>query len=232
MTPLSRERISRIPRTCEDCGEPIEVRELYVRVSLPPAERRGPFDHRIIHADCTHRTIGWNHPISPIHGRRRTTDEQRFWAKVNRTDSCWLWTGSLSNGYGNCRFRGRTRGAHQVAYELRVGPVPDGLQLDHLCRVRACVNPAHLEAVTQQVNIFRGASPVAANAAKTHCANGHEFTPENTHHRAEGGRRCLTCQRAAMRRFKEGVKADPEARARVNAYRRRVRAEKRQGAAA
>lgn len=81
----------------------------------------------------------------------------RFWARVDRTDTCWLWRGALDrHGYGRVGVGGtRTALAHRVAYMLAVGPIPDGFVLDHLCRIRACVNPAHLEPVTQVVNLER-----------------------------------------------------------------------------
>jgi hypothetical protein len=134
------------------------------------------------------------------------TVADRFWPKVQKTPGgCWLWTASLCKGTGYGQFReggrgSRMRTAHRVAYELLVGPVPAGLQLDHLCRVRRCVNPAHLEPVTNRENQLRGAGFPARNAAKTHCAHGHEYTPENTYlHPSTGHRRCRACARE--RRF-------------------------------
>jgi HNH endonuclease len=82
--------------------------------------------------------------------------EERFWAKVDRSGDCWLWTASrLKNGYGCFRIGGKTLGAHRVAYEIVVGPIPAGTDLDHLCSVKHCVNPAHLEVVTRAVNMKR-----------------------------------------------------------------------------
>ena len=85
----------------------------------------------------------------------------RFWAKVDKTETCWLWTGGQSAGYGRFGFKGRPNlGAHRFAYELLVGPIPPGLDLDHLCRVRNCVNPDHLEPVTRRENLLlRGGGP-------------------------------------------------------------------------
>ena len=124
----------------------------------------------------------------------------RFWAKVEKTDACWLWRGATGrSGYGNFRGRdGRMEIAHRVAYELSVGPIPTGLTLDHLCRVRQCVNPAHLEPVSGVENTRRG-----GNAAKTHCIHGHEFSPENTHHGRQ--RTCRTCLRERARRRRARV---------------------------
>jgi hypothetical protein len=132
------------------------------------------------------------------------TREQGFWSHVVRdpeTD-CWEWTaGHAGNGYGMFRIWGRNIGAHRVAYILVTGPVPDGLELDHLCRNRGCVNPAHLEAVTHAENSAR--SPVTAQAVnrrKTHCKRGHEFTPENTLILSGKYRSCRAC---AKRRSEE-----------------------------
>lgn len=128
-----------------------------------------------------------------------------FWRRVNKTESCWLWTGKKqTDGYGQYTptMDGIRRfwSAHRVAYELMVGPIPNGLQVDHLCRVRLCVNPDHLEAVTQTENVLRGVSFAAVNADKTHCSRGHEFTPENTYRRPSGNRDCRACLRLRWRK--------------------------------
>jgi len=91
--------------------------------------------------------------------------------------------------------------AHRFAYEALVGPIPEGLKLDHLCRNRACVNPDHTEPVTDRVNTLRGFGPTAMNARATHCSEGHEFTDENTYLNQSGSRVCLTCMRAAQREW-------------------------------
>lgn len=107
-----------------------------------------------------------------------TSTAERFWRKVTKTDRCWLWTGSLqSRGYGCVGFGGKRYLAHRLAYEWLVGPIPDGLTIDHLCRVKACVNPAHLEPVTGAENTrrhfdsagtCRHGSPVVYRSSRVH----------------------------------------------------------------
>lgn len=118
---------------------------------------------------------------------------------------CWLWKGARNRyGYGVVRWHGAARLAHRVSYELHRGPCPP--ELDHLCRVPACVNPAHLEGVSHAENVRRGDAPrntKAAHASITHCPKGHEYTPENTiTQRSPAGytlRACRVCRRAASR---------------------------------
>lgn len=132
----------------------------------------------------------------------------RFWSKVDRrsTDECWAWLGSKTDrGYGLLGFfvdgARTTQRAHRVSYELNVGPIPEGLTIDHLCRNTSCVNPAHLEAVTMRENILRGTSFSAVNAAKTRCIHGHDLTPENVYTRPNGCRQCRECARVMRRRY-------------------------------
>ena len=107
----------------------------------------------------------WKHG-DPLHPNYRHRDAVAyFWTKVNKTKTCWLWKGTIMlNGYGQFKTRNQRHLAHRFAYNAVRGAIPDGLQLDHLCRVRACVNPDHLEPVTGTVNILRGESPGAKNA--------------------------------------------------------------------
>lgn len=123
--------------------------------------------------------------------------EERFWAKVNKTATCWLWTASLNrNGYGRFSVtRRKSVGAHRFAYESTNGPISEDLVLDHLCRVRHCVRPDHLEPVTTTENIRRSKPSIVLNI----CKRGHEFTPENTRVTKVGYRQCRTCSRMRNR---------------------------------
>lgn len=129
--------------------------------------------------------------------KRRVSDPTtRFWAKVDRSGDCWLWQGAtVPRGYGKFQ-RGR-RGdgfaiAHRVAYEMTIGPIPEGMHIDHLCRTPACVRPSHLEAVTPEENRRRQAASV------THCPQGHPYDEANTI-RWRNHRQCRTCVRARER---------------------------------
>ena len=146
-------------------------------------------------------------PLFPVR-----PEADRFWARVDRAGpvpghrpelgQCWLWAGATDRcGYGKFSpARGHCWKAHRWAYVHLVGPIPWGLELDHLCRVRRCVNPAHLEPVTGRENRLRGTSPVAVFAAATHCIHGHPFDAENTIWRRTGGRDCRECHRLKVER--------------------------------
>lgn len=104
--------------------------------------------------------------------------ETRFWEKVQKTDSCWLWTGSLvTSGYGQINISHRNVPAHRWSYEQLVGPIPDGLELDHLCMIKNCVNPTHLEPVPHQENTKRS----KAAHRKEVCKRGHSLSPDNVY---------------------------------------------------
>ena len=126
---------------------------------------------------------------------------------VNPETSCWEWTGCRDNrpgkGYGYVRLGGKTRLAHRALYQMFVGPIPDGLQVDHLCRNTGCVNPEHLEAVTPQLNVLR-----SERAQRTHCPKGHVYDDDNTYIRPDAGHRdCRRCKRDFDRRQRQAVRA-------------------------
>jgi hypothetical protein len=141
----------------------------------------------------------------------RPTVVERFWSRIDKTESCWNWRGGLnSSGYGSIGVGGRVVLVHRWAYEHFVGPIPPGLQIDHLCRNRRCANPAHLEPVTASENCRRGECGAhlqdynvlaAAERARTHCPYGHPYDERNTL-RYRGQRRCKTCHRRRIAEYK------------------------------
>lgn len=126
-----------------------------------------------------------------------------FWAKVDKSGgptACWLWQGYINDkGYG---LFGKGVRAHRIAYEHINGPIEKPLILDHLCRVRHCVNPSHLEAVTHQTNILRGLGLTAREAVATHCPKGHPYDEVNTYRTPRGWRDCRACRSRAFQNWK------------------------------
>lgn len=162
---------------------------------------------------CSGKTVGrgwcrkhygrWHRTGDPLfvhYEQAQGTPEERWHAKVEKTDGCWLWTGGKDKfGYGqfDVKVEGKHRNhrAHRWGYEMLVRPLAADETLDHLCRVHGCVNPAHLDPVAHAENVARG-NAGARNREKTSCKHGHPFTPENTRIRADNGQRiCLACQR-------------------------------------
>jgi hypothetical protein len=135
----------------------------------------------------------------------RGTPEERFWAKVEKSDECWIWTAAKANGYGLFYIDGHLISSHRMSYQWEIGPIPDGMELDHLCRNRACVNPAHLEPVSRSENLRRGVGVGVYNTAKTRCPNGHLYDEANT--RTTGNRRhCRACARERARTKRKNKK--------------------------
>lgn len=144
-----------------------------------------------------------------------------FWSFVDKSQvgtGCWHWTGS-TNGVGYGSFTraslSKVRMTHRIAYELTIGAIPTGLELDHLCRDTLCCNPAHLEPVTRAENIRRGMMAIASRrkGERTHCVNGHEFTPNNTIMSTQNGFRegyksrvCRACYRVTRQKWRIGLK--------------------------
>ena len=124
----------------------------------------------------------------------------KFLSLIDKSGDCWEWNGKhFPTGYGRFYHRG-SQYTHRYSYEMFVGPIPEGLEIDHLCRNRGCLKPSHLEAVTHRENVLR--SPIAVGAMnrnKTHCKRGHEFTEANTRNftqkNGSSGRECLICKK-------------------------------------
>lgn len=136
----------------------------------------------------------------PPRGQSKKGLEGRFWERVipEPNSGCWLWMGAASLGYGRLYHNRLNRPAHQISYEINVGPIPVGHELDHLCRNPACVNPEHLEPVTHRENVRRGVAGIVSGEqqrSKTHCPSGHEYTEDNTYTRQNGHRSCRSCER-------------------------------------
>ena len=150
-------------------------------------------------------------------GRAPVSIRERIEASIEVSpEGCWVWQKSKnSRGYGQMwvgsRADGtrRTEKAHRAAYTAFIGKIPEGLHLDHLCRNPSCVNPAHLEPVTPQVNVLRGETQVARNVAKTHCPHGHEYTEANTYMNKRK-RYCRTCGTVSSREWarRDATKTD------------------------
>ena len=176
------------PIRCEWCGQP-----------LVPHDREKPSEFRSrTHCNrlCSRRHRARREYLDDQHSPRSLAE--RFWKYVEPEpmSGCWLWVGARTAiSYGCLRVGSKHTGsrvsvtAHRISYEIHRGPIPAGLQIDHLCRVPSCVNPGHLEAVTPRVNVLRGVGWAAVNAAKTTCPQGHPYDTHDGH-----SRRCSTCR--------------------------------------
>ncbi len=139
----------------------------------------------------------------------------RFWNKVNKHSNifgennkypteCWLWIGSLNqDGYARFWFNGKIIMGHRYIYEITFGAIPTNLTIDHLCRMRHCINPDHLEAVTHKENILRGIGCTAIASRVTHCPHGHPYNQENTRINHKGARECKICYKVWRRRIRK-----------------------------
>lgn len=138
------------------------------------------------------------------------TITKRFWSKVKKTDGCWIWTGAKDrDGYGRFWKEKGLVGAHRYAYEEAVGPIPSGLVTDHSCHNPPCVNPSHIEPVTQAENNRR-------HPEKTHCPKGHPYNTKNTYVGKKGSKECRTCHRLQSNLYNSKKNPDP--------WRERIRA--------
>lgn len=126
----------------------------------------------------------------------KTNFSNRFWSKVSKTGECWLWIGSLNNnGYGQMRINTRSHLAHRLSYELTYGKISKGLVVNHLCEMPNCVNPKHLEAITQLENVHKGrASRSKPHKQRAYCKNGHSMVPENVYI-YKNNRACRECRK-------------------------------------
>jgi hypothetical protein len=161
----------------------------------------------------------------------------RFWAKVSKTENCWMWTGMKSTkGYGLFMLNGKRKRAHRISYELSIGPIPEGLQLDHLCRNPSCVNPSHLEPVTSRENTLRGiaANPTRRNGPrhlKEFCKHGHPYAGDNLligpdRDGKPGRRQCRACMKDAKNRSRESPTYREKLKIAQTKYNKKKRLEK------
>lgn len=181
---------------CTKCGEG-DARTKYITKSWTSVMQRECINCGYEWQECPvdqPRPKGWALPVV-INAEDILEKFNEMWTPVTET-GCWLWTRYVEHkGYGVMFIKKKNILAHRVSYTLFKGEIPEGKQIDHLCRVRCCVNPDHLEAVTGRENTLRGTGPSAVCARKTHCVRGHELAGENLKISKEGFRLCVECQR-------------------------------------
>lgn len=214
-------------KECTLCFRTLDADQFYVRRSGPQAGQHTPWCKACTRsraaASYARRVAGL--PPTPRRDGREPAEVYKCDARVRRRidrrinrhgpipayrpelGPCWLWEGRLdAGGYGTADIRSRRVRVHRLVYEILVGPIQDGLELDHLCRVRACCNPDHLEPVTHLENGLRGLGLGGTNARKTRCVNGHEFNARNTRVGTRKGRPvryCRRCEAAAQTRYRQ-----------------------------
>lgn len=160
---------------------------------------------------CSKHYLRWLRNGDPLAVKRLSADGYSidgFKAMTVPDGECWRWTGYLNAGTGYARYG--SKNVHRVVYVLARGPVPRGLVIDHLCRNRWCINPDHMEAVTNWENTLRGEGPIAMNARRTHCAQGHPFDEKNTWTNSIGHRKCRQCNRDNQARRRNRLIKDGE----------------------
>ncbi len=160
-------------------------------------------------------------PIAPLLSDKVIA---RFWARVEKTDTCWMWKASIRNGYGIFNlYKGVYLMAHRLSVAIARGECPVELTVDHLCKVRHCVNPDHLEMVTLIENTMRGNCPMAQNARKTHCEHGHLLEGDNLYVKQRTGARCCReCERGRDKRRQRDPKRMESMREIKARYRRSI----------
>ena len=145
-------------------------------------------------------------------GKRKTIGDVLADLVKRRSSSmptdCWIYTGYIDkDGYGSVMMNRKVYRVHCAVYEHFRGVIPEGLEIDHLCRNRACANPDHLEPVTRRINQLRGETFSALNSLKTYCPKGHSYSGENLYVDPKGGRRCITCGREDFKRYYQKAKS-------------------------
>lgn len=222
---------TRIPRVCERCGVTFAVKPHVIkdgggkfcsnacyraaraeRVESRPCLTCG----RVFRPKATQVRDGrGNFCSQPCVRRAKQPLAERLLSRVKETASgCWEWQGyTRQDGYARVTIRPtpttqETHLAHRLAYETWVGPIPEGLVIDHVCRNRACINPSHLEVVTQATNNQRGMAPSFQAQREQRCKRGHPYTPEHSYFGSDGRRRsCRTCETANQRRRRAEIHA-------------------------